>query len=237
MGKSPVRVMSFYLTPVVAKWFDSQRAAWNFTKKYHFPAALMLKALREFPRQTPNRQTGFRPAMTLVEVMISMGVFLVVLLGVLGLATYAHASANATVYHTIAAQAAQGVVEQIRGKAYGTLKNCCAGKEKLAISYFLPPMGAGASGTTKETLFVINGPLQRVDGIFVNAALDPVSLKPLSMQQMNCRMQIKMKPALDIAESEGMAIEVVYVYDVPTTGGFRTVTDVRCTFVANFSVE
>ncbi len=183
-----------------------------------------------------------RRALTLVEVMVAMVVFVMVLLGVLGLSTFANVTAASTVYMTVATQAAQGIVEQIRGTPYGSLIRCIndPSANPLTLIYYRAPVISGktaVAGDVEKQAIIVNSNKQvALAGVFVNAVLDS-SKKPISSVKMNYSVKVNLTPTLSSAGSEGVAVEVVYTYDVPRFGGFRSMTGVHRTFVPNVSVE
>ena len=127
--------------------------------------------------------------MTLAEVMIALAVFSAALLGVLGMALFANKTAQRATYINVADQAAQGVVEQLRGIAYSP-----------------------------------------VSGVTLNLALNQSMAVSRSVDLSSFETCILARRVPDTAASQGIALDVLYRYRIPSGG---LTTSVQRTFITN----
>lgn len=172
---------------------------------------------------------------------MGLSVFALMCLGIVGSALFCNLAAQRNIYSNVAVQAAQGVVEQVRGTSFGLLKTAASTPGKtVPIVYYRPAYSDGKK-TTAGSVVTLDMPVNGVDytpldGVFINADLD-ASGNATRTVKMNFTVRVLMTPDTS-GRADGLAVDVMYRYDSPSgSGGFKPVSGVLRSYVSNTIVE
>lgn len=191
---------------------------------------------------TPHAPT--KAGFTLVETMMSLFAFAVIMMGAIGVATFSNNTAYSNTYKTVANQAAQGFIEQIRGTKFGLQLACITpnadgSPNHIELKYYDPvrqetfgnfvPVLAVAPGSPPPDETSVLAAASPIEGVHLNTVVvDGVTTAAV---KLNMRMSVIARRDTTF---DGIAYDLVYLYDMPSSGGgFRTVREVQSAYVAN----
>lgn len=188
----------------------------------------------------PTRTPRFRhlPGFTLVETMISLLAFVTIVLAAFTLSGFAYNTTYANAYKSVANQATQCLIEQIRGTQYGLLKQAVTSGGTLTLKYYDPfaDNGVGnAKGALKPIEITLNNnAYTKIPGIYVNTTVNADG-STATAQAMTYDLRIT---ARQDPQGDGLSFNLIYRFDVPgSSGNFRTIEAEQPAFVANIALQ